>query len=76
MKRGLRVTDLAIIADQENEYQLPDEHEDIFSDICPKTDYRDYMNQEEYNREFLAIFKNCRRNILLDYSQKDGHFRV
>jgi hypothetical protein len=76
IKRDLQRADFAIIADQDNEYQIPADYEDIFSGFSPDTDYRDYRNQDEYNRDFLAIFKTCRRNILLDYSQKDGHFRV
>ena len=39
-------------------------------------DFRSFGNLEEYNREFLVFFKTHRREFLLDYSQKDGHFRV
>ncbi len=38
--------------------------------------FRSFGSLEEYNREFLSYFKAHRRDFLLDYSQRDGHFRV
>jgi len=38
--------------------------------------FRSFGNLEEYNKEFVVFFKAHRREFLLDYSQRDGHFRV
>jgi hypothetical protein len=38
--------------------------------------FRSFGNLEEYNKEFVVFLKAHRREFLLDYSQRDGHFRV
>ena len=38
--------------------------------------FRSFGSLEEYNKEFVSFFKAHRRELLLDYSQRDGHFRV
>jgi hypothetical protein len=38
--------------------------------------FRSFGSLEEYNQEFVVFFKAHRREFLLDYSQRDGHFRV
>lgn len=38
--------------------------------------FRSFGTIEEYNREFIVFFKAHRNEFLLDYSQRDGHFRV
>jgi hypothetical protein len=38
--------------------------------------FRSFGSLEEYNKEFVTFFKSHRRRFLLDYSQRDGHFRV
>lgn len=38
--------------------------------------FRSFRSLEEYNREFMMFFKAHRSEFLLDFSQKDGHFRV
>jgi hypothetical protein len=50
--------------------------EDIITELGYDSEYRDCQSQDEYNRDFLTIFKVHRRDFLLDYSQRDGHFRV
>jgi len=31
---------------------------------------------EDYNKDFITFFTARRSDFYLDYSQKDGHFRV
>jgi hypothetical protein len=50
--------------------------EDIILELGLDSEYRDCGSLDEYNRDFLTIFKTHRRDFLLDHSQKDGHFRV
>jgi|GEM_PF-5842206 len=38
--------------------------------------FKTFQNMDEYNRDFLCIIQSHRRSFLIDYSQKDGHFRV
>lgn len=38
--------------------------------------FRSFGSAEEYNREFIVYFKAHRSEFMLDYSQRDGHFRV
>ncbi len=38
--------------------------------------FRSYGALEDYNKEFVVIFKSHRSDFLMDYSQVDGHFRV
>ena len=38
--------------------------------------FRSFGSLEEYNKEFVTFFKAHRREFMLDYSQRDGHFRV
>ena len=38
--------------------------------------FRSFVTIEEYNQEFIVFFKAHRNEFLLDYSQRDGHFRV
>ena len=38
--------------------------------------FRSFGSLEDYNKEFVVFFKAHRREFLLDYSQRDGHFRV
>jgi len=39
-------------------------------------DFRSFSSTEDYNRDFLNIFQAFKKDFYLDYSQKDGHFRV
>lgn len=39
-------------------------------------DFRSFSNTDDYNRDFLSIFQSFKKDFYLDYSQKDGHFRV
>jgi hypothetical protein len=39
-------------------------------------DFKRFLTIDDYNREFLSIFETYRRDIILDFTQKDGHFRV
>ncbi|HOS97447.1 MAG TPA: hypothetical protein PLR71_03855 [Deltaproteobacteria bacterium] len=38
--------------------------------------FRSFGTLEEYNRDFATYFKSHRGDFYLDYSQRDGHFRV
>lgn len=38
--------------------------------------FRSYGTLEDYNKDFVIYFKSHRSDFYLDYSQKDGHFRV
>ena len=38
--------------------------------------FRSFGSLEDYNRDFAVFFKCHRSEFYLDYSQKDGHFRV
>lgn len=48
----------------------------ILEELAIEMNFRDCGNLKEYNQEFMSIFKMHRTEFLLDYSQKDGHFRV
>ena len=54
--------------------------EESFKDaIAPeflKDDFKSCLSVDEYNKDFLNIFQTCRKDMFLNYSQKDGHFRV
>ena len=39
-------------------------------------DFRSFSSTDDYNRDFLCIFQAFKKDFYLDYSQKDGHFRV
>ncbi|MGC9325492.1 MAG: hypothetical protein ACP5G0_12185 [Desulfomonilia bacterium] len=39
-------------------------------------EFRSFRSTDEYNRDFLCIYQSNKRSFLIDYSQKDGHFRV
>lgn len=39
-------------------------------------DFKSFSSMDEYNKDFLSIFQTYRSDFVLDYSQKDGHFRV
>ncbi|MRR14643.1 hypothetical protein EG833_04290 [archaeon] len=39
-------------------------------------DFKSFSSTDDYNREFLSVFQSARRSFVLDYNQKDGHFRV
>lgn len=39
-------------------------------------DFKCFSSMDDYNKDFLTIFQTYRTDIFLDYSQKDGHFRV
>ncbi|HHO76121.1 MAG TPA: hypothetical protein ENN05_06795 [Deltaproteobacteria bacterium] len=41
-----------------------------------KTDFKSCLSMDEYNKDFLNIFEVYRKGVFLDYSHKDGHFRV
>lgn len=55
---------------------LPCDEEDMLADFGIEDRFRDCRDLAEYNKDFLMIFKVYRRDFLIDYSQKDGHFRV
>ena len=38
--------------------------------------FRSFYSLDEYNKDFVIFFKSHRREFLIDYSQRDGHFRV
>jgi len=42
----------------------------------PCDDFKSYSSMDDYNRDFLSIFEMYRRDIILDHTHKDGHFRV
>jgi len=42
----------------------------------PHDDFKSFLTIDDYNRDFLSIFEASRREIFLDYTHKDGHFRV
>jgi len=49
----------------------------LFTDRDAMTgEFRSFSSSEEYNRDFLCIFQAFKKDFFLDYSQKDGHFRV
>jgi hypothetical protein len=68
-------TEIASISDDDI-HPISSSLEDIIIELGFDSEYRDCENLDEYNRDFLAIFKTHRRDFLLDHSQKDGHFRV
>jgi hypothetical protein len=35
-----------------------------------------YMTLEDYTKDFIVFYKSNRESFRLDYSQRDGHFRV
>ncbi len=39
-------------------------------------DFKIFSSGDEYNREFLSVFQSFKSSFLLDYSHRDGHFRV
>jgi hypothetical protein len=41
-----------------------------------RDDFKSFSSMDDYNKEFLCIFQSYRSDFVLDYSQKDGHFRV
>ena len=41
-----------------------------------KDDFKSCLSIDEYNNDFLSIFEAYRKEMFLNYSQKDGHFRV
>ena len=40
------------------------------------TDFKSFSRVDDYNRDFLSIFKTSKKDIIIDYTHKDGHFRV
>lgn len=50
--------------------------ERILKSLELQSAFRCFRTLEDYNKDFIAYFKSHRREFLLDYSQKDGHFRV
>ncbi len=40
------------------------------------SDFKSFSRLDDYNRDFLSIFETSKRDIIIDYSHKDGHFRV
>jgi hypothetical protein len=38
--------------------------------------FKIFESKDDYNREFLCVFQNFKSSFYLDYSHKDGHFRV
>ncbi|MBN2299246.1 MAG: hypothetical protein JXM72_11655 [Deltaproteobacteria bacterium] len=41
-----------------------------------KDDFKSCLSMDEYNKDFLDIFQTYGKKMVLNYSQKDGHFRV
>jgi hypothetical protein len=41
-----------------------------------RDDFKSFSTMDDYNKDFLSIFQTYRKDFVLDYSQKDGHFRV
>lgn len=74
-KKGHPANEIDFILDDEMDCQPCDE-EDMLADFCIEDRFRDCRDLAEYNKDFLMIFKVYRRDFLIDYSQKDGHFRV
>lgn len=68
-------TEIASISDDDI-HPISSSLEDIIIELGFDSEYRDCGSLDEYNRDFLAIFKTHRSDFLLDHSQKDGHFRV
>ncbi len=54
------------------------------SDLLTKSDddalladeFKSFSSTADYNRELLNVFQFHRKDIVLDISHKDGHFRV
>ena len=67
--------DIALITD-DDESDEPSILNRMLENLKIETNFRDCENLREYNQDFLSIFKTHRTDFLLDYSQKDGHFRV
>jgi hypothetical protein len=42
----------------------------------PCDDFKSFSSMDDYNRDFLSIFEMYGRDIILDNTHKDGHFRV
>ena len=40
------------------------------------SDFKIFSRVDDYNRDFLSIFEASKRDIIIDYTHKDGHFRV
>jgi hypothetical protein len=38
--------------------------------------FKIFESKDDYNREFLYVFQNFKSSFYLDYTHKDGHFRV
>jgi hypothetical protein len=57
--------------------ELLNNHHDFMTDQeIPPDEFKSYSSVDEYNKDFLNIFQAFRREFILDYSQKDGHFKV
>ncbi len=53
-----------------------DEYEILSRNKFITNDFKMFSSTDDYNREFLSVFQSFRRSFVLDYNQKDGHFRV
>ena len=42
----------------------------------PRNDFKSFSSIDDYNKDFLSIFEASSRDIFLDHTHKDGHFRV
>ncbi|MCE5275539.1 MAG: hypothetical protein ABFD70_05605 [Syntrophaceae bacterium] len=74
-KKGHSGSGIDFVLDDEM-YCQPSDVEDMLADFGIEDRFRDCRDLAEYNKDFLMIFKVYRRDFLIDYSQKDGHFRV
>jgi hypothetical protein len=53
------------------EFHLTIDDSDTLAD-----DFKIFESKDDYNREFLYVFQNFKSSFYLDYTHKDGHFRV
>lgn len=74
-KKGHSGNEIDFILDDEM-YCQPSDGEDMLADFGIEDGFRDCRDLAEYNKDFLLIFKVYRKDFLIDYSHKDGHFRV
>jgi hypothetical protein len=65
-----------IVYNDDDESDAPLKLNKVLENLKIETNFRNFESLKEYNQDFLAIFKTHRTDFVLDYSQKDGHFRV
>lgn len=54
-----------------DDFCLTEEENEVLAD-----DFKIFLSKDDYNREFLYVFQTFKSSFFLDYTHKDGHFRV